>query len=350
MHPRVLGKEMSALIDTGTARTWAVSTMPTGPKVSSDEAQAVAVELAELAARSQELVRAATGLSAGGDHLVVIADRATWIDSNIRALDVMTRGFETSASAPVRAVGSRMTAANIGAALGWLSGHVLGQYEATEEQGRLLLVAPNLVRTEQAMAVDPVAFRLWVCLHEETHRVQFGAVPWLRSYFLDSVRVVLEPRELSGMAGVRHIGTVLNHVFDVVRTDADLDLAVIAPHEDQREAINRILALMTVLEGHADVIMDIAGAGYVDELDEIRERFEIRRDTARDHHRILRKLLGLDSKLRQYREGAAFIRAILDRGGMDAVNSLWESPLSLPTLMEISDPNAWWARVVRRAA
>lgn len=341
---------MSALIDTGTARTWAVSTMPSGPKVSSEEAQAVASELAELAARSQELVRAATGLSAGGDHLVVIADRATWIDSNIRALDVMTRGFETSATAPVRAVGSRMTAANIGAALGWLSGHVLGQYEATEEQGRLLLVAPNLVRTEQVMGVDPSAFRLWVCLHEETHRVQFGAVTWLRSYFLDTVRVVLEPREVSGMDGLRQIGSVLNHVFDVVRTDADLDLAMIAPHDDQREAINRILALMTVLEGHADVIMDIAGAGYVDELDEIRQRFETRRDTARDHHRILRKLLGLDTKLRQYREGATFIRAILDRGGMDAVNALWESPLSLPTLAEISDPNAWWARVVRRAA
>lgn len=341
---------MSALIDTATARTWALSTMPLGPKVSPDEAQDVAAELSALAARSQELVRAATGLIAGSDHVVVIADRAAWIDSNIRALDVMTQGFEPRVSVPVRAVGSRLTAANLGAALGWLSGHVLGQYEATEEQGRLLLVAPNLVRTEQHLGVDPSAFRLWVCVHEETHRVQFGAVPWLRGYFLDTVRVVLEPRELSGVAGMRHIGSVLNHVFDVVRTDADLDLAVIAPHEDQRDAINRLLALMTVLEGHADVIMDIAGAGYVDQLDEIRHRFEIHRENSRDHHRIVRKLLGLDTKLRQYREGAAFIRAVLDRGGMDAVNALWESPRSLPTLAEISDPDAWWVRVVRRAA
>jgi coenzyme F420 biosynthesis associated uncharacterized protein len=341
---------MSALIDTGTARTWAVSTTPRGPHATPEQARAVAEELAERARQSQELVAAATGLIATGQHDVVIADRPTWIDSNLRALDVMTTGLTPEVSAPMRAIGSRMTAANVGAALGWLSGHVLGQYEATDPRGRLLLVAPNIVRTESELGVEPSAFRFWVCLHEETHRVQFGAVPWLREYFLARVRLVLEPRSMPAMAGARYAFSVISQVFDALRTDAELDLVSLAPHADQREAMNDLIALMTVLEGHADVVMDIAGVGAIDDLAAIRSLFENRRDTSRDHHRIIRKLLGMDAKLRQYREGAAFISAVLDRGGMTAVNALWESPANLPTLEEIETPALWWRRVVSAAA
>jgi coenzyme F420 biosynthesis associated uncharacterized protein len=278
-------------------------------------------------------------------HRTIVSDRHRWIRSNIDALASLTAPLEARVGAgAVQALGSRATALQIGATLGWMSGRVLGQYEVVAEPGSLLLIAPTIAATERALDVPAADFRLWVCLHEETHRVQFGAVPWLRDYFLQRVRTLLEPPELGVRDSLVWLTTVVTTVARALRGSSELAFTYLAPTKKQRIALRELMVLMTVLEGHADVVMDLAGPGVVPSVALIRERFEARRDAAHGVDRIVRTLLGVEAKVRQYRDGATFIRSLMQAGGMAQVNELWSGPEALPSLEEIAAPARWWER------
>lgn len=337
---------MSA-VDWDLAGTVAAGLAPTGPDVTPEDVRAVTAHLTDLAARATEEVRAITGLVAEPGHRTIVADRQRWIQTNIDALAEVTRGLDerVGGSGAVHAVGSRATAVQVGATLAWMSGRVLGQYDVVAEPGSLLLVAPTIVATETALDVPHADFRLWVCLHEETHRVQFGAVPWLRDYFIDRVHTLMEPPELGLRESVAWMGSVLPRVARAIRGGGGLALADLVPTDEQRVALRELMALMTVLEGHADVVMDLAGPEVIPSVALIRERFEVRRDGARGVDRLLRRALGVETKMRQYRDGARFVRSLLDSGGMARVNALWQGPDALPTLDEIAAPDQWSDRI-----
>jgi coenzyme F420 biosynthesis associated uncharacterized protein len=253
---------------------------------------------------------------------------------------------------PLDAVGSRLAGLEVGAMLGFLGGKVLGQYDPflpegvrrPGEQGRLLLVAPNVVEVEQALGVLPEDFRMWVCLHEETHRVQFGAVPWMREHMRAEIDLVLAstPLELGELLG--RLLSVGRDVLDVARPDGPSLLDLVQTPE-QREVVDRLAAVMALLEGHADVVMDDVGPEVVPTVATIRARFQQRRDSAIGLSRLFRRLLGLEAKMRQYRDGAAFVRAVQEQVGMDGFNAVWADPQHLPGPAEIADPAAWVARV-----
>jgi coenzyme F420 biosynthesis associated uncharacterized protein len=236
--------------------------------------------------------------------------------------------------------------------LGFLAGKVLGQYDPflpegvrrPGEQGRLLLVAPNVVEVEQALGVLPADFRMWVCLHEETHRVQFGAVPWMREHMRAEIDLVLAstPLELGDLLG--RLLAVGRDVLDVARPDGPSLLDLVQTPE-QREVVDRLAAVMALLEGHADVVMDDVGPQVVPTVATIRARFTRRRDSAIGLSRLFRRLLGLEAKLRQYRDGAAFVRAVQERVGREGFDAVWAGPQNLPRPAEIADPAAWVARV-----
>ena len=337
---------MSA-IDWALAETIATTMAPTGPEVTPAEVRATSAHLAELSIRATYEVHAITGLTAEPQHRTVVADRHRWIRSNIDALRELTRGLDEQVpgSGAVHAVGSRATAAQVGATLGWMSGRVLGQYEVVAEPGSLLLVAPTIVATETALDVPAEDFRLWVCLHEETHRVQFGAVPWLREYFIERVRVLTASPELDLRESLAWFGSVVSIMARAIRGGEGAPLADLLPTQGQRVALRELIALMTVLEGHADVVMDLAGPEVIPSVAIIRRRFEMRRDGARGVERVLRHVLGVEAKVRQYRDGARFIRSLLESGGMARVNALWKGPEALPTIDEIAEPDQWSDRV-----
>ena len=336
---------MSA-VDWDLAGSLAAGLAPTGPQVSAREARGITAHLNELAQRATSEVHAITGLSAEPGHRTIVADRQRWIRSNIDALRELTRGLDerVGSSGAVHAVGSRATAVQVGVTLAWMSGRVLGQYEVVAEPGSLLLLAPTIVATEAALDVPAEDFRLWVCLHEETHRVQFGAVPWLRDYFLERVRVLMVPPEMGLRESLAWMGSVVPIVARAIRGGEGVALADLVPTDEQRAALRELMALMTVLEGHADVVMDLAGPEVIPSVATIRERFEVRRDGARGVDRLVRHVLGVETKMRQYRDGARFIRTLLDAGGMDRVNALWSGPEALPTLDEIAAPDQWSER------
>jgi coenzyme F420 biosynthesis associated uncharacterized protein len=334
-----------SVVDWDLAGSIATGFAPTGPDVSASEVRAMTRQLGELAEQATLEVHAITGLVAAPGHRTIVADRHQWIRSNIDALAALTAPLDERVGAgAVHALGSRATALQIGATLGWMSGRVLGQYEVVAEPGSLLLVAPTIAATERSLDVPATDFRLWVCLHEEAHRVQFGAVPWLRDYFIERVRILLELPEMGLRDSLMWLSTVVTAFARALRGSSDLAVADLVPTEEQRAALRELMALMTILEGHADVVMDLAGPDVIPSVAVIRERFEVRRDSAHGMDRIIRTLLGVEAKMRQYRDGATFIRSLLESGGMERVNALWSGPGALPSLEELSAPQQWAER------
>jgi coenzyme F420 biosynthesis associated uncharacterized protein len=260
------------------------------------------------------------------------------------------------------AIGSRVTGALVGVLLAYLSGKVLGQYElflppanGRTRLGRLSLVAPNIVGAELQLGVNPRDFRLWVCVHEVTHRTQFTAVPWLRSHVQAEISAFLAASDLDPSAMLDRLRAVGDVARDNLRRRRDgesdkepaLSLIEAVQTPEQREILNRLTAVMTLLEGHGEYVMNGVGPEVITTVEEISRKFGERRRGQNPADRVVRKLFGLDMKARQYAEGAAFVKAVVDRVGMTAFNKVWTSPNTLPTKAEIADPPSWMSRVLR---
>ena len=319
-----------------------------GPVVSADEALAVVAELREGADRSTPLVQEFTGLrTEAGTAPVLVVDRGGWIQANADGFakilaPIVDRLVEKKGEpgAVAGAIGSRVTGAEVGLMLGFLGTKVLGQFDPFHApNGRLLLVAPNIVHAEREISADPTDFRLWVCLHEETHRVQFTANPWLGEHLLDQMNAVagtIEPSALvDGLRrGAEAIRSGDGSILDLVSTP------------EQKEILDRVTGVMSLLEGHADVVMDGVGPTVIPSVAQIRKKFNQRRQGVGTLDKLLRRLLGLDAKMAQYRDGAVFVRHVVDKVGMDDFNAVWSGPDALPSKAEITDPDAWITRVL----
>ena len=328
---------------------------PRGPEMELDQARATVRQLRRLADDAVAPVRECTGLVAPTSAPpAAVIDRKVWIESNIDAFrfvlhPVLDRVRSSDPSPAVTEVGSRVTALQMGAVLAWLSGRVLGQYEALVPPGqspRLMLIAPNIVNVAQIIGADERDFAMWVCLHEETHRVQFTAVPWLSDYFSAETRTLVAAVDVPASELLSKSGQLLGALMQVLRGKDGaqaLLLSVLTP--TQREVFDRISALMTLLEGHADVVMDEVGPDVVPSVASIRASFNSRRAQPGTTDSIIRKVLGMDAKMRQYSEGAAFVRAVVDQVGMAGFNEVWANSTNLPTLPEIAEPSLGVKRV-----
>jgi coenzyme F420 biosynthesis associated uncharacterized protein len=255
------------------------------------------------------------------------------------------RGKELTPVGPVaQRFGSTVTGTEIAGMLSWIATKVLGQYDlAPQGAPRLMFVAPNILAAERELEVDPTDFRLWVAMHEETHRVQFTAVPWLREHIIARARaigteVLPEPDQMQ-----QRLKEILTQLPGVLRGETDITQVMATP--EQRQHLAEVTAVMSLLEGHADVVMDEVGPKVIPSVAKIRAKFTERRKGAGNVDKILRRLLGMDAKMRQYRDGAIFVRAVTDQVGVDGFNQVWTGPETLPRPTEIADPQAWVARV-----
>nr|WP_248583666.1 zinc-dependent metalloprotease [Nocardioides sp. InS609-2] len=323
-----------------------------GPDIAPDAAAAAVAELREGAERSSPLVREFTGLVADERTApVLVVDRRGWVQANadgfatiIGPLAEKLASKKGPPSGLSLAIGSRVTGAEVGLLLGFLGTKVLGQFDPFfDPTGRLLLVAPNIVHVERELGVDPHDFRLWVCLHEETHRVQFTAVPWMRDHLFSEMNALLESFEPGDM-----LGDGLRRASEAIRggISGNGNVVEMMSTPEQRAIMDRVTGVMSLLEGHADVVMDGVGPTIIPTVDQIRAKFTKRRQGVGTLDRILRRLLGLDAKMAQYRDGAIFVRGVVDKVGMEEFNAVWAEPANLPDKSEISDPDAWVARVL----
>jgi coenzyme F420 biosynthesis associated uncharacterized protein len=346
---------MAQLVDWDLAAATARRLRRAGPRVSYAEAVAVVDDLRRLTDDAAGHVSDYTGLhSQVGYPPVRVVDRADWAGVNIAGLrEVVTplmsqlagdRAGETGFGATI---GSRVTGVQAGTVLAYLSGKVLGQYEVfTGEPGQLLLVAPNIVEAERKLAAAPRDFRLWVCLHEVTHRIQFTAVPWLRGHFLSEVQAFVDASRDDGTPLADRLRAGVSALADAARNpDSRASVLDVVQTPGQRAVLDRLTAVMTLLEGHAEFVMDGVGPEVVPSVAEIRRKFNRRRQAANPLEKVIRRILGVEVKLRQYAEGRRFVHAVVDRVGMAGFNKVYESAETLPRLAEVTDPPAWIARV-----
>jgi coenzyme F420 biosynthesis associated uncharacterized protein len=321
-----------------------------GPVIGAAEAADVVGELREDAARSTALVREHTGLVAPEDTApVLVVDRRGWIQANADAFAValaplVNRVTDKRQPGPVAtAIGSRVTGLEVGGLLGFLGGKVLGQFDPFHDpHGRLLLVAPNVVHVERELGAVPGDFRLWVCLHEETHRVQFTASPWLRDHLFAQITALADSMDVASI-----LDDGLKRVSEAIRgTGQTGSLVDLISSPEQKQIIDRVTGMMSLLEGHADVVMDGVGPEVIPSVDAIRRKFDKRRKGVGTIDRMLRRLLGLDAKMAQYRDGAKFVRRVVDKAGMEQFNAVFAGPENLPSRDEIHQPDAWIKRVL----
>ncbi|WP_416975191.1 zinc-dependent metalloprotease [Streptomyces sp. 4F14] len=366
----------SGMVDWNLAVATATRLVRPGPEVSRDEARKIVAELRRYAKASEGHVRGFTRMGTEDVHdtPVLVVDRPGWVKANVAGFREVLRPLldkmqERRGSSPggavLGAVGGKVTGVELGMLLSFLSSRVLGQYEtfapATRDLpagsnggGRLLLVAPNIVHVERELDVDPHDFRLWVCLHEETHRTQFSAVPWLRDHLEGEIQSFLGETDVDPSTFLERIREAAQSLAggrpEGEEDDGGRSLVELVQTPAQREILARLTAVMSLLEGHADFVMDGVGPEVVPTVAEIREKFQQRRAKGASRLDIaLRRLLGLDAKMKQYRDGERFVRAVVDQVGMDGFNRVWTSPNTLPTKAEIAKPTDWVARVHRKA-
>src|SRR3712207_2881206 len=267
-------------------------------------------------------------------------------------VDALAAKQETRPGPLATAIGSRATGVQAGGILAFLSSRVLGQYEIFGTGGRLLLVAPNIVATEQKLGVDPSDFRLWVCLHEVTHQLQFTAVPWLRPYLESQIAELVQATDLTADVLRERLQDVLRSLGDAVRgSDGESEgLMALVRDPRQRAVLDRVTAVMSLLEGHAEYVMDGVGPDVVPTVATLRKRFAQRRKGRGPLDRVLRRLLGLEQKMKQYAEGRIFVGGVVDLVGMEGFNRVWEKPENLPRIEELTDPARWVERVHGRPA
>jgi coenzyme F420 biosynthesis associated uncharacterized protein len=385
------------MIDWDVATSTGVRFARQGPQVSLADARAAVAELRGLTTVVQQPVRELTKLtSQGAAGPVAVVDRPGWIKANVSGFRVVLepladklaeRGTGFPGAGPVvGAVGSRVTGVQAGLMLAYLSSRVLGQYElflppgeggtvngtgsatgtpaaggvpggngtaATAtltvpgaSVGRLTLVAPNIVMIERELGVDPHDFRRWVCLHEETHRVQFTSVPWLRGYVQGMMTEFLLASDLDTTALLERMRSAAGAVVGAVRgAEGGESLMEAIQTPAQRVLLDKLTAVMTLVEGHGDYVMDAVGPQVVPSVEDIRDKFSHRRGSQGRAEQLVRRLLGIDLKMKQYEQGSKFVTAVVAQAGMDGFNRVWTSPETLPTRTEIENPREWLERV-----
>jgi coenzyme F420 biosynthesis associated uncharacterized protein len=318
--------------------------------------------LAAASEESERLVTAYTRLSPDAPLPPAEAvSRPEWIQANLDSmqglLDPVTNRLAEGMGplrGPLQAGAGYLLAAEIGVVVGYLSQRVLGQYEVVlldpDAKARLLFVAPNLADGAKTMGSDPDEFLRWVALHETTHAVQFGGVPWLRDHLASlvneltqSLTVSIDPSKLTRLPTADD----LRGLVEAVRRG---DLVGFATTPEQRELLDRVQATMAVIEGHAEHVMDAVGRDVIPGLDGLRAAMERRRDRQPALGRLIARLIGLEMKMQQYRLGKSFCDGVVERGGIEALNLVWRDPESLPTLSELEDPAGWLRRVSAQPA
>jgi coenzyme F420 biosynthesis associated uncharacterized protein len=348
------------MVDWDLAERVAAGALLLKPAPSTYSSSALQEQFDELTARAELLVSEATGLhSAHGAARSRVTDRTEWAAANVRSMErlvgpalakIQEAGAGKKASKSTLGAGRVMSGTQLGLMLAYMSTRVLGQYdllirdENPEDQDLVYYVGPNVVSMEERYGFVPSQFRLWLALHEVTHRMQFTAVPWLRDHFVDLVGELLEPLHADPSGVYETLRRVMVEVRAGRNPLQESGVIGMLATPEQRLALSKISGMMSLLEGHGDVTMDRAGAAEVPGAEIFSKVLHERRTNARGLAKLMSHLLGLEAKMRQYAEGEQFVESVEAAGGPELLARVWQGPEWLPTLAEIRSPGEWVAR------
>jgi len=316
-----------AAVDWAKAMRTGATLVPPGPELDAREIAAVVDDLRRAADRAVELVAEVTELGGPASSVTLVVDRPGWLAAAASSANAMLSraGVLDEPTSWGQKLRARSLGSQAGAVLAVVATRILGQFDPFADPSRLLLVAPNVVALERKLGVLPRDFRLWVCLHEQTHSFQFGAAPWLRDHLTGLIAEVVADEEPEDR-----------------RPRLGIDGLLSGP--GQRAAFDRATAVMSLMEGHADVMMDRVPLTAVPTLASIRAIFEQHRDQG-GFSGLVSRMFGLNLKREQYRDGATFCQAVIAEAGVPTLNRAFESAENLPSLAEIHDPQLWLRRL-----
>ena len=364
----VVGRRMErtareGLVDWPAVERFAVGRLAQAPgTLTADELRATEPAYAEAMARIVPALSSALGTELPG---VVersgVVDRAGWVRANTASFASLIGKLEKDlldqvvppggglAKATMALANRWITTRQLGLLLGFMGQRVLGQYDiallsAEAAPGRLLFVEENIRETARTLSLPLGPFRTWIALHETTHAFEFEAHPWLRPYLASRLerQLTLFGGDVRGMGreAMRGLGRALRgegtgeHWMERLMG------------EEQRRLFRETQAVMSLLEGFSDFVMDEVGKDLVPDVERISARFHERRTKRTPFERAILRITGLDLKLEQYKRGEIFVRAIADARGKAALARLWEGPETLPREGEIEQPERWMARVL----
>jgi coenzyme F420 biosynthesis associated uncharacterized protein len=344
-----LGSNAARIADWDTAVRVGLVVAGAGPSVTAAERESMRADLAGYVVDAESLVSACTGLEVSGFRSRAwVMGRGDWMRQNFKGLQLLmeplaARVLERRSSSNDRpAIARKALGTQIGGLLGYVSRRVLGQFDVflpPDDDGLIYFVGPNMLQVERSFGLTPRDFRLWVAIHEVTHRVQFSVAPWLRGEITAMVdgyleTVSLDPKELLEQLG---------RAAEELRPGAPGGLLRLLTPE-QRPLFERTQAMMSLLEGHASFVMNRVARDVVGNLDALQGALAKRRAVGGWEKR-LQHAIGFDQKVAQYDRGERFVEHVVERVGMSGFNLIWEGPGNLPQPDEIGDPDRWIARV-----
>ncbi|MDP1794515.1 MAG: zinc-dependent metalloprotease [Acidimicrobiales bacterium] len=348
-------------VNWGLAEKVAVRVAGTEPLAHSYHYASLAPDFAELTAQAEELIFDEIGMrSLRGPARAQVVDRGDWVRANIgsmrRLLQPLTKRL-TTMRGPSIIPAQMLSAVEVGAMLGWMSQRVLGQYDAlmfdddASAGDVVYYVGPNVLALEKRFGFPPREFRLWLALHEVTHRVQFTGVPWMQDYFRSLIDATLSAADIDAKRFLDALARAVEAVRAGRNPLDDGGLVALLAGPEQRETLFKTQGLMSLLEGHGDVTMDRAGREFVPSAKRFSDTLHARRNQKQPPvARFVQQITGLESKLKQYEAGERFIEAVEAAGGPPLLARAWERPENLPTLAEIRDPSSWVARITAELA
>jgi coenzyme F420 biosynthesis associated uncharacterized protein len=346
-----MGSQAARLADWDTALQVGKRVSGPGVPVPAVERARMREDFAELVPHAETLITSFSGLSVEGFRSRAwVMSRGEWIRANLNGLQRLIEPLAARVMADKANRASykrKAMGAQAGALLGYVGRRVLGQYDVfvpPDDQGLLYFVGPNVAEVERTFGLPARDFRLWIAIHEVTHRVQFGAAPWLRDHLAGMIDTYLGSVSLDS----KELMDQLRHAVDEAKEGMDvrsMGVLYLILNREQRELVLTLQGIMSLLEGHASFVMNEVGREHVADVDRMRRTLAKRRRSS-NLERTFQKAIGFEQKIRQYDSGERFVREAVRLAGQDGFNLVWSRPDNLPTLAEISDPAAWVARVV----
>jgi coenzyme F420 biosynthesis associated uncharacterized protein len=309
-------------------------------------------DFSELVPRAEALVQEFTGLEPGAQRSRAwVMTRGQWLHQNLLGFERVLEPFaqklvENRSDGALAGVRRGVLGAQLGALLGYLGHRVLGQYDMflpADDDGLLYFVGANVAGVERKHGFTPYDFRLWISLHEVTHRLQFGGVPWLRGYLTGLMDSYLNSVELDPSWLMDRLRSAVSEVRRG-QVERGFGWVFLLMSPDQRDMVKRMQAAMSLLEGHSNYAMDEVARGRIPDAEHFRDTLHERRNRS-GLERAFQRAIGFDVKVRQYAQGERFTRQVVEAEGMDVFNKVWEGPSSLPTMDEIRHPQRWVARI-----
>jgi coenzyme F420 biosynthesis associated uncharacterized protein len=347
-----MGSRAAALVDWNTAAETGRRVGGNGPSTPGVERARLREDMAEVVPEAEAAIEAFTGLRPNGSRTRPwVMSRGEWVSANLSALQRLLEPL----AAKLVPEGTRRSelrrkalGVQVGGLLGYVSRKVLGQYDVflpPDDEGLVYFVGPNVVEAERRFGLLQRDFRLWIAIHEVTHRAQFGATPWLKPYLRRHIDAYLDTIQVDA----RELMAQLRRATEEVRGGADWrgpQGILLLMTDEQRAIFQRMQAMMSLLEGHASFVMNRVAAGRVGDLDRLRRSLRERRRTG-GMEKGFQRAIGFETKIAQYDAGERFVKGVVDAAGMDTFDRIWEREEHLPNLEEIADPARWVRRVAR---